>query len=166
MSASLNAVVVGAPPRINMSRPMLSLSQSTEIKILAIPEGPAGRSGCCWGTKRIWDDSEIEYLYVRENSVEIFSPIHNKRCCSSAFHSSADVLYFDSPWTLRPAGSVSALRGFFCGDDGEKIVFEYCPWFCVCCERKREVGVLDGVATVQLIEKIRGEARKRMNMER
>lgn len=64
------------------------------------------------------------------------------------------------------AGSVSALRGFFCGDDGEKIVFEYCPWFCVCCERKREVGVLDGVATVQLIEKIRGEARKRMNMER
>jgi len=111
--SSLNAVVVGAPPRINMSRPMLSLSQSTEIKILAIPEGPAGRSGCCWGTKRIWDDSEIESLYVRENSVEIFSPIHNKRCCSSAFHSSADVLYFDSPWTVRPAGSVSALRGFF-----------------------------------------------------
>ncbi|GMH89821.1 hypothetical protein TrST_g9233 [Triparma strigata] len=144
---------------------MLSLSSAQEVKILAIPQGPSGRSGCCLGTKKIWNDSEIEYLYVRENSVEIFSPIHNKRCCGSPFNSAAEVLYFDSAWKVRPAGSVSPLRGFFCGDNGEKVVFEFCPWWC-CCERKREVGVLDGVATATLIERVRGEAHERMDMQR
>ena len=157
--------------------------------------GPSGRSGCCLGTKKIWNDSEIEviiistsnplppshplahtldppsrspppqYLYVRENSVEIFSPIHNKRCCGSPFTSAAEVLYFDSAWKVRPAGSVSPLRGFFCGDNGEKVVFEFCPWWC-CCERKREVGVLDGAATVRVIERVRGLAARRLSMER
>ncbi|GMH89819.1 hypothetical protein TrST_g9232 [Triparma strigata] len=146
------------------SRLMLSLTKCSEVKIIAIPEGPQPKNGCC--CKRIWTNGEIDYLYIRENSVEIYSPVNNARCCScNPMNTSAEVLYYDSEWKVRNIGDVCWLRRCLFGSDGEKVVFEFCPWWC-CCERKREVGVLDGAATVRVIERVRGLAARRLSMER